>query len=109
MAELDEKQERIWGLLVHLLAFFGFIAPLIIWLIQRDESSFIDDQGKESLNFQISILIYLVVSMLLMFIVIGFVLVPAVLVFDVVMIIVASVKASAGEKFRYPLCIKFIK
>ena len=109
MAELDEKQKRIWGIMVHLLALAGFVAPLVIWLIKRDESSFIDDQGKESLNFQISILIYLVISLLLLFVIIGFIIVPAVILFDFAMIFVASVKASAGEKFRYPLCIRFIK
>jgi len=100
----------------HLSAFAGFIiplgniiAPLVIWLIKRAESPFIDDQGKEALNFQISMIIYAVISWILVTIFIGYLLLFAVGIFDIVMVIMAALKANEGEMFRYPLCIRFIK
>ena len=100
----------------HLSAFAGFIiplgniiAPLVIWLIKRAESPFIDDQGKEALNFQISMIIYAVISWILVTIFIGYLLLFAVGIFDIVMVIMAALKSNEGEMFRYPLCIRFIK
>ncbi len=116
MEESVGKEERNMGVLVHILAFSMFVippgfvlGPLILWLIKREESAFIDYHGKQSLNFQISCFIYLVVSALLMIAVIGFILVPAVLIFWFAFIIVAAVKTSDGEYYRYPLTIPFIK
>jgi len=105
----------MWGMFCHLFALGGFIipfgniiGPLIAWLIKKDEFPFVDDQGKESLNFQISISLYLIISGILVIIVIGFFLLAAVGIFSLIMIIIASIKANDGEKFRYPLCIRFI-
>jgi len=116
MAKMDETQERTWGMLSHLAALAGFIiplgniiGPLVIWLIKKDESPFVDDQGKESLNFQISITIYCIVAALLILIVIGIFLLIGLGILAIVLIIVAAVKANSGEKYRYPLSIKFIK
>jgi uncharacterized Tic20 family protein len=116
MAAMDEKDARMWAMLCHLGALGGYIipfghiiAPLVIWLIKKDESLLVDDQGKESLNFQISITVYAFVAIVLTAIIIGFILLPAVVIFDLIMIIVAAVKANSGEKYRYPLCIRFIK
>ncbi|MCJ7664057.1 MAG: DUF4870 domain-containing protein, partial [Desulfobacterales bacterium] len=78
-------------------------------IIKKDESPFVDDQGKESLNFQISISIYTIIAALLTLVVIGFVLVIALLTFDMVMVIIAAVKSNNGERYRYPLCMRFIK
>jgi len=117
MPALNEKQERMWGMLCHLGVFAGYvipfvghiIVPLAIWLIKKEESEFVDDQGKESLNFQISMTIYLLVSWILFFIVIGVPLMIGLIIFNVVMIIMASVKSINGEKFRYPLSLRLIK
>ena len=116
MAAMNEKDARTWAMFCHLGALAGYIipfgniiAPLVIWLIKKDESPFVDDQGKESLNFQISITIYALVALLLTVIVIGFFLLLAVGIFALVMVIIAAVKANDGEKYRYPLCIRFIK
>jgi uncharacterized Tic20 family protein len=113
---MDEKQERMWGMLCHLVSFAGYITgigfiigPLIVWLIKREESPFVDYHGKESLNFQISMFIYWIVSGILTVIVIGFVLMLALVVFHIIMVIMASMKANAGEKYRYPLTIRFLK
>ncbi len=113
---VPDKQERTWGMLCHLVVFVGYIipfasiiGPLVIWMIKRDEMPFVDDQGKESLNFQITILLALIVSGLLMFILIGFVLIFVVVIFQFIVVIIASIKANEGVYYRYPLCIRLIK
>lgn len=108
---------RTFAILCHILGFAGFIfpfggniiAPLVMWLINKEEYPQIDQHGKESVNFQISITIYALVCIPLMSICVGFLLITAVGILDVVAIIVASVKAGNGEFYRYPLCIRFIK
>jgi hypothetical protein len=116
MAKMEESQERTWGMLCHLSALAGFIipfgniiGPLLIWLIKKDESSFVDDQGKEALNFQISITIYCLVAAMLILIIIGIFLLIGLGILALVLIIVASVKTNSGEKFRYPLTIRLIQ
>ena len=112
-----EQQARTYGMLCHLLALAGFIGipfgniigPLVIWLVKKDQYPFVDDQGKESLNFQISLTIYAAVSAILMLVAIGFVLLAAVAVFGLVMIIIAAVQANQGVAYRYPLTIRFLK
>lgn len=104
------SDEKVMALLAHLLGLFtGFIGPLVIWLIKGKESAFVDDQAKESLNFQISLIIYYIISFILMFVLIGIVLMIALGVFALVEIIIASIAANDGKYFRYPLCIRFIK
>ncbi len=108
------KEARMWAMWCHLLGLFTcFIGPLIIWLIKKDENAFIDNQGKEALNFQITVAIAFAVAFILtpvlVFICIGFALVPAVLIADLVFCIVASVKSNNGEAYRYPVSVRFIK
>lgn len=117
MTAKSGKQTDTWGMLCHLTALsayvgipFGHIVgPLVIWLIKKDELPFVDDQGKESLNFEISMSIYALIAGLLCLILIGFVLLFALIIAHVVFVILATVKASNGERYRYPLTIKFIK
>lgn len=112
-----DRDERMLSTLVHLLAFCGLLfplggnvlGPLILWLVKRDTSMFFDENGKESVNFQISMFIYLLVSALLIEAVIGFALVPVVVGADAVFVIVAAIKANNGQFYRYPLSIRFIK
>jgi hypothetical protein len=108
--------DRTWGMLAHLSALAGFIipfgnivGPLVVWLVKKDKQPFVDDQGKESLNFQILVTIAAVISAALMCLVIGFVLLPIVAIVALVFEIVAAVKANQGEAYRYPLNIRFIK
>src|SRR3990172_8195002 len=96
--------DKLWGMLCHLAALAGFIipfgnviGPLVIWLIKKDTMPWVDTNGKAALNFQISIAIYAVASFILFFIIIGMVLLPAVFIFNLVCIILASVKANAGQ------------
>ncbi len=112
----DNRDENMWGMFCHLSAFAGYIipfgniiGPLVIWLLKKDEYPLVDDQGKESLNFQISIAIYAVISLILALVIIGFLLLIAIGILNLVMIIVASIKANEGVRFRYPLTIKFFQ
>ena len=110
------KNEQNMGLLCHLLALSGYfmpfghlVGPLVIWMVKRQDMSFVDSQGKESLNFQISITIYGIVAAASLFLLIGFILLPAVIVFNLVCVILASIETANGKPYRYPLCIRFIK
>lgn len=114
--ELLTEEEKTWGMLAHLSSFagyftgFGFIVgPLIVWLVKKEQSSFIDKEGKESLNFQITMLIYYIVAGLLSFIVIGLLILPIIAIFQLIVTIMASVKAKDGISYNYPLTIRFIK
>src|SRR5438046_7897514 len=102
---------RTWTVLCHASALAGFfvpwaghiLGPLIVWLVKRGDSAEIDAHGKEALNFQISMLIYNVVAGILCLIVIGFVLLAVLHVLNVVFVIIASLRASEGQMYRYPL------
>jgi hypothetical protein len=107
---------RNWAMLCHLAALVTLgaptlahiIAPLIVWLIKRDEHPFIDEHGKESVNFQISITIYTLLLLPLLCVFIGIPLLVALWMTNIVLVIVAAVKASNGEVYRYPLTIRLI-
>ena len=107
---------RTWCVMCHLSALAGFVipgaghilGPLIVWLVKRGESAEIDAHGKEALNFQISMLIYNVVAGILCLIVIGFVLLAVLHVLNVVFVIIASLRASEGQIYRYPLTLRLI-
>lgn len=106
---MSQNDDRTMAMLCHLLGIVGFIGPLIIWLIKKDESPVVNQHGKEALNFQLSILVYSIGAWISAFILIGFLLMPAVGIFSLVMVIISAVKANKGEEVRYPLCIRFIK
>ncbi len=117
LTEGEAKEARQWSMWIHLSGLCHYVvpipgaaivAPLILWSMTKEESAYIDEHGKEAINFQISILIYLLVSALLCFVLIGFVLVPAVLAFQLIACVVAGLKANEGEIMRYPLNIRFL-
>ncbi len=103
-------------MLCHLSALAVFIfpllgnifGPLIVWLVKKDESHFVDDQGKESLNFQITFTIFCIFSGILTVIFIGIILLIALGIAFLILVIIAAVKANEGEKFRYPFTIRLI-
>lgn len=103
------KEERTWGMLAHLLGLVGFLGPLIVWLIQREKMPFVDDQGKESLNFQLTVLIAWVASGALACTGIGLVAIPIVFIGNIILCILAGLKANDGQAYRYPLAIRLIK
>jgi uncharacterized Tic20 family protein len=98
------------GMLCHVLGIVASVfGPLVIWLIKKDQSRFVDEHGKEALNFQISILIYHAVSASLWCVFgIGVVMSIAVWVFSIVAAILAAVQANQGNSYRYPLTIRLI-
>ena len=107
--------ERTWGgaahwgaLLASLVGGLAFLGPLLVLLIKGNESQWIRRQSVESLNFQISILIYALVSGLLLLVLIGFVLLPLVGLFWLIFTIIGSVKASNGDDYRSPLTIRMV-
>jgi uncharacterized Tic20 family protein len=111
------KDERMWGMFCHLAALAGFtgipfanvIGPLVVWLIKKEDYAFVRSQGTEALNFQISIAIYAIICFALFCIGIGPFLLAAVMLFDLIMIVIASVESNKGTDYRYPLSIRLIK
>jgi hypothetical protein len=98
------------AMLCHLLGLLtNFIGPLVLWLVKKDDDPFIDKQGKEALNFQITVAIAGIASSLLIAVCIGAVLLPVVCVLDLVFSIIACVKSSKGEDYRYPVSIRLVK
>jgi uncharacterized protein len=111
-------EEKQWAMFAHLSALAGllvggftFVGPLIIWLIKKDESKFIDANGKESLNFQLNILIYYLISIAVTVVTCGiaFPLPLALMVYAIVMPIIAGIKANEGQVYEYPLTFRIIK
>jgi uncharacterized Tic20 family protein len=103
------QDEKTIAMLCHITGLISFIGPLIVWLLKKDESEFIDANGKQALNFQISIFIYSIVASMLIVLLIGIPLLVAIGLFSLVMIVLASVKALNGEVFEYPLSMKILK
>ena len=108
--------ERNWGMFCHLAGFAGIIipfgsiiGPLIIWLVKRDEMPFVNYNGKEALNFQITVMIGFVGAWVLMFVLIGALLMPLLLIANLVFCILAAVAVSKGEHYRYPFAIRLLK
>ncbi len=117
MAEAIDKKALNWGTACHLIALIGFIGipfgnligPLVIWLSFKNTYPNVDVQGKESLNFQISMSIYGIVAAVLCLILIGFVLLAVLVVADFILVIIAAIRASNGEEYKYPFTIRFIR
>ena len=108
--------ERLWGMIAHLSALAGFIipfgniaGPLIVWMIKKDAMPVVDDQGKESLNFQITVTIAASVAAVLIVFLIGFLLLPAVGLAALVFTVIAGIKANEGVAYRYPFTLRLIK
>lgn len=115
----SQKEERNWALAAHLssLSSFvgipGFIGPLVIWLVKKEEMPFAAAQAKEALNFQITLFIYVLACMVLVLTVIGAVIgIPALIalgIVEIVFTIIASVQAGEGKSYRYPMTIRLIE
>ena len=109
-------EDKQWGLFAHLSSLAGLIipfgnilGPLIIWQVKKDSLPFAADQGKEALNFNITIAIAAIISGLLTLVLIGFLLLPLVGLAWLVFTIIAAVKANNGEAYRYPFALRLIK
>lgn len=114
-ADLTE-QDKTYGMICHLsilsgyITGFGFIVgPLVAWLLLKDKSEFADYNGKEALNFQLSMLIYSLISILLVLVVIGILFLIVLGILNIVFPIIAAVEANQGKTYRYPLTIRFVR
>lgn len=108
---------RTWNILCHASALLGvflhfpghLLGPLIVWLAKRDDSPEIDAHGKESVNFQISMLIYNGIAVVFCLVLVGFAFLAVLWVLNAVFVIVAAIQASDGKFYRYPMTIRFIQ
>lgn len=107
---LSDSDARLWSLLAHLGGLlFSFVAPLVIWLVFRERSRFVDEHAKEALNFQIALVIAYVVGSVLTLVLIGFVILAAAGIAALVFSILAAVAANKGEPYRYPVTLRLVK
>lgn len=113
---LQTPEHRQMGLFLHLSQFanviffpLGIIAPIVIWQTQKDKIPALDAHGKMVTNFMISMTIYAFVTFILMFVLIGFLLLPVLAIIGIVFPIIGAVKANNGEFWEYPLTIKFLR
>jgi uncharacterized protein len=110
------ESERTWGMLAHLSAFIGLVIPLLgsvlgplaVWIARRDTSAFVAAHAREALNFNITVLLAAIACMLLMLVFVGFLLGTALFVAWLVMTLIAAIKASEGESYRYPISLRFV-
>lgn len=104
------QDEKNLGLIMHVLSLVGFslIGPLIVWLVKKDESAFINAQGRELLNFQLSFLIYTIACIPLCFMLIGIPLLIVVGIAAFILTIIGLVKATEGKIYRFPVTIKML-
>jgi uncharacterized Tic20 family protein len=89
--------------------FGNVIGPLIVWQLKKQEMPEIEEHGKEAVNFQISVTIYMIVSVILVFVVIGIIFLPVILLGSAILQVIAAIEASNGRFYRYPLTIRLIK
>jgi uncharacterized Tic20 family protein len=114
---VPSSEEKTTGMFCHLAALAGYVGvpfgcilgPLVVWLIRRDQSPFVDDHGRESLNFQITVLIAMLCCIPFVFILIGLIPLIVIGIGSLVCVIIAAIKAAGGELHRYPMTIRFIK
>jgi len=107
---MSPQDQRLWSTLTHIGGiFFGFIAPLITFLVLKDRGAFVAEHTKTALNFQLTMLIGYLVGFVLTFVIIGIFLLLAIGVIVIVFSIIAAIKANNGELYRYPMTITFIR
>jgi uncharacterized protein len=112
---LPPDQERLWAMLAHLLSFvaayvfLGFVAPLIVLLVFGQRSAYVRAHAVESLNFNLSWLLYAIVAVILVVVGIGILILIALGIAYLVLVVIASIRANNGEFFRYPLTIRFVR
>lgn len=107
------SEERTWAMVCHLSGvltstILPIVLPLVVYLVKKDESEFVGDQAKEALNFQITVILAGLAAAALTCVVIGFVILPVVIVGALILSIVAAIKSYEGENYRYPLTLRLI-
>lgn len=105
------SEEKTMAILSHILAIvpgIGIIGPLVIYLVKKNESSFVESHARESLNFQITVILAFIISAILVIILIGFVMLWLVGIVNIVLVIIATIRASEGRLYRYPMSIRLV-
>lgn len=103
------ENDRLLAILSHVLTLVAwFVAPLVIYLIKKDESAYVREHAKESLNFQLTLIIAYIVGFILVFVLIGILVLIAIGLIQLVLVIIATIRAADNQLYRYPLCIRFI-
>lgn len=106
---MPSNDERVMSMLIYVSSFFTvFIGPLIIWLLKKDSSKYVDYYGREYFNFLISYVIYGVVAGVSIFLLVGFILLPIVCIAQIVFTIIAAVKAYEGTEYRIPFILRIL-
>ena len=120
-SSLSASEERTWAMVAHIGVFvaawfaMGFLCPLVVWLVYRQRSDFVRRHALESLNFQLSLLIYTAIAVVLILITFGLgvlIIIPLIIigaVAAVVFIVLATIAASSGNEYRYPLTIRLVR
>ncbi len=107
---MPSQDERLLATAIYVTSFFTtIVGPLIIWLLKKNESAFIDNHGKEYFNFVISYAAYALISSILMIVLIGFVTIWIVGVLGFIFTIVGAVKAYEGKEYRIPLVFRILR
>lgn len=113
---MPSSEERNWAVACHLSALAGLVfplgsvlGPLVVWLLGRERSPYVDAQGKEALNFQLTMLVAYLISLALVFVVIGIPLLVILIVLDIVLVVTAAVQASSGTQWHYPLSFPLVR
>ena len=113
---IPNQEVRQWAMFCHFAAFLGLVfpfgnllGPLIVWQIKKELDPFVDEQGKEALNFQISVTLAMLLCFLLMVVVIGFPLLALVSIAALVLTIIAGIKVNEGQPYRYPFSWRLLK
>jgi uncharacterized Tic20 family protein len=106
----SQQNPLTMAMLAHLLGLLlGFIGPLIIMLTSGSQDPFVKDQSTEALNFQLTMLLASIVSFVLAFVLIGFLLIPVIVIGNLVLTIQGAMAANKGQWYRYPVCIRMVK
>ncbi|WP_078592780.1 DUF4870 domain-containing protein [Evansella clarkii] len=106
---MPEKEERIIAMLIYLVSFVTtFIGPLVIWLVKKNDSEFIDYHGREYLNFLITMTVYSIISAILVVVLIGLLLLWIIGIAALILTIVAAIKAYEGEHYRFPFIFRIL-
>ena len=110
-----EKVERDWTMYTHLSGLLmlvsipGFLGPLVIWLLKKEEFPKVDEAGKEALNFQLTMLLVQLISIPLCFVFVGFITMFAAIILAIIFPIIAGIEANKGNSYVYPLTLRMIK
>jgi uncharacterized Tic20 family protein len=114
--KLIVMQEKQWALICHLSGLSGYlipfgniIIPIVIWSMKKEEMPMVDEHGKEVINFQLSITIWIIISGLLIILLVGIPMLIVLVILQVVLVIIGALKADNGQLYKYPMTIRFIK